>query len=140
MAHNTPLADVVDCNNGFVEARIPENRYDNMQLGEKVQVKLLGNSRKIAGTIHTVRGQSAVVNSESLAARLTPHRTTEAMTVSIALDPEALQQVSQDVCQIGRSAKVYFAAKGHGGLIRQGLAYQPSFVSSAFATIDPSTL
>ena len=37
------------------------------------------------------------------------------MTVSVAIDPEALQQVSQGVCQVGRSAKVYFAKHGEGG-------------------------
>jgi hypothetical protein len=52
---------------------------------------------------------------ESLAVWLTPHRTTEAMTVSVAIDPETLQQVSQGVCQVGRSAKVYFARHGKGG-------------------------
>jgi multidrug resistance efflux pump len=139
VAHNTPLAEVVDCHRGFVEALIPEGRYDDVQIGEKVQVKLRGNSHKIAGTIHSVRGQSAVVNRDSLAARLTPHRTTETMTVSVAMDPDALQQVSKGVCQIGRSAKVYFAEKGDGGFVRQSLAYLRGFVSSAFAAIVPPT-
>jgi multidrug resistance efflux pump len=137
VAHNAPLADVVDCNCGFVEALIPESRYDDMQIGEKVQVKLRGNSRKIVGTIHSVRGQSAVVNHDSHAARLTPRRTTEAMTVSIAIDPDSLQEVSKGVCQIGRSAKVYFAEKSDGGFVRQSLAYLRGFVSSAFAAIVP---
>jgi multidrug resistance efflux pump len=136
VARNTPLADVVDCQRAFVEATVPESRYDDVQLGETVHVKLLGNSRKIPGTIHTVRGQSAVVNQESLAAWLTPHRTSEAMTVSVAMDPEALQQVSKGVCQIGRSAKVYFANKGDGGG-GQRLASLTGFMSSAYAAIVP---
>lgn len=138
VAHNTPLAEVVDCHRGFVEALIPESRYDDVQIGEKVQVKLLANSHKIAGTIHSVRGHSAVVIHDSLAARLTPYRTTEAMTVSVAIDPDALQQVSTGVCQVGRSAKVYFAKKGGGDFGRQSLAYLRGFVSSAFAAIVPS--
>jgi|GEM_PF-3312399 len=138
VAHDTRLADVVDCNRGFVEALIPESRYDDIQIGEKVQVKLLGNSHKIAGTIHSARGQSAVVSHDNLAAWRTPHRTTEAMTVSVMINPDALQQVSKDVCQIGRSAKVYFAKKGDGGFIRQSLAYLTGFVSSAFAAIVSS--
>jgi multidrug resistance efflux pump len=138
VAYNTPLADVVDCNRGFVEALIPESRYDDVQIGEKVQVKLLGKGHKIVGTIHSVRGQSAVVNHASLAAWRTPHRTTEAMTVSVTIDPDALQQVSKGACQIGRSAKVYFAKKGDGGFIRQSLAYLRGFVSPAFAAIVPS--
>jgi multidrug resistance efflux pump len=137
VAHNASLADVVDCNRSFVEALIPESRYDNMRIGEKVHVKLLGNSGNIAGTIHSVRGQSAVVNQDSHAARLTPRRTTEAMTVSIAIDPDSLQEVSKGVCQIGRSAKVYFAEKSDGGFVRQSLAYLRGFVSSAFAAIVP---
>ncbi len=89
VARNSPLADMVDCQRAFVEATVPESRYDDVQLGETVHVKLLGNSRKIAGTIHAVRGQSAVVNRDNLAAWLTPHRATEAMTISVAMDPEA---------------------------------------------------
>jgi hypothetical protein len=137
VARNAPLADVVDCHNAFVEAIVPERCYDDVQIGEAVQIKLLGNSRTIPGTIHAVRGQSAVVNHESLAAWLTPHRTREAMTVSVALDPEALQQVAKGVCQIGRSAKVYFAHKGVGTVGSQRLASFTGFVSSAYAAIVP---
>jgi hypothetical protein len=58
------------------------------------------------------------------------------MTVSVAIDPEALQQVSQGVCQVGRSAKVYFARHGEGGG-GQHLASLTGFVASAFAAIAP---
>ena len=138
VARNSPLADVVDCQSAFVEATVPEGRYDAVQLGETVQVKLLGNSRKIAGTIHAVRGQSAVVNRESLAAWLKPHRTTEAMTVSVAIDPDALHQVSKGVCQIGRSAKVYFPPEKHGSFGARGLASLVGLVSSASAAVVPA--
>jgi multidrug resistance efflux pump len=137
VARHSPLADVVDCRRAVVEATVPERRYDEVQIGETVHVKLLGNREKIPGTIHAVRGQSAVVNRESLAAWLTPHRTTEAMTVSVAIDPEALQQVSLGVCQIGRSAKVYFTQQREGAFGAQRLASLTSFVSSAFAAIVP---
>jgi multidrug resistance efflux pump len=139
VARNTPLADMVDCQRGSVEAIVPERRYDDVQIGQKVHVKLLGNSRAIAGTIHAVRGQSAVVNRESLAAWLTPRRTTEAMTVSIEIDPDALQQVSKGVCQIGRSAKVYFPEQDGSGFVGQTLASLTGFVSSGFAAIVPPT-
>jgi multidrug resistance efflux pump len=137
VGRNAPLADVVDCHHAFVEAVVPERRYDDVQIGETVDVKLLGNSRTIPGTIHAVRGQSAVVNRESLAASLTPRQTREAMTVSVAIDPEALQQVAKGVCQIGRSAKVYFAHKGISAGGGQRLASFTGFVSSAYAAIVP---
>jgi multidrug resistance efflux pump len=139
VARNSPLADVVDCQNAFVEATVPERRYDDVQIGEAVHVKLLGSSHTIVGSIHAVRGQSAVVNRESLAASLTPHRTTEAMTVSVALDPEALQQVSRGVCQIGRSAKVVFGHNGEGDIGGRQLAFLTRVVSSAFAAVVPPT-
>jgi multidrug resistance efflux pump len=137
VARNSPLADVVDCQSAFVEATVPESRYDSVQIGEMVQVKLLGNGRKIAGTIQAVRGQSAVVNRESLAASLSPRRATEAMTVSVAIDPDALQQASKGVCQIGRSAKVYFASGDHRNSGAQPLASLLSLVSSAYAAVVP---
>jgi multidrug resistance efflux pump len=139
VARNAPLADAVDCRHALVEAIVPERRYDDVQIGEKVEVKLLGNSRKIPGTVHAVRGPSAVVNRDSLAASLTPHRTGEAMTVSVAIDPDGLQQVAKGVCQIGRSAKVYFDHTGESGFSGQRLASLTGFVSSAFAAIVPPT-
>jgi multidrug resistance efflux pump len=139
VARNAPLADVVDCHRSFVEAIVPERRYDDVHIGAPVQVTLLGNRRTIPGTIHAVRGASAVVNRESLAAWLAPHRSTEAMTVSVAMDPEALQQVAQGVCQIGRSAKVDFAPTGDGGFLGHTFASVPSVVVSAFAAIVPPT-
>jgi hypothetical protein len=137
VARNAPLADVVDCQRAFVEASVPERRYDDVQIGETVEVKLLGNHQKIPGTIQAVRGQSAVVNRESLAASLTPHRTPEAMTVSVAIDPDGLQQVAKGVCQIGRSAKVYFNHTGESRFGGQRLAALSGFASSAFAAIVP---
>jgi len=137
VARNSPLADVVDCQSAFVEATVPESRYDAVQIGERVQVKLLGNGRKMAGTIHAVRGQSAVVNRESLAASLIPRRATEAMTVSVAIAPDALQQTSKGVCQIGRSAKVYFAPEDHRHSGAQPLASLIGLVSSAYAAVVP---
>ena len=139
VARNSPLADMVDCGRAFVEATLPESRYDDVRIGETVHVKLLGNSEKIPGTVHVVRGRSAVVNHDSLAAWLTPRRTTEAMTVSVAIDPAALQQVSQGVCQIGRSAKVYFNQQSEGAFSTQRLASLTGFVSSAVAAIVPSS-
>jgi hypothetical protein len=63
--------------------------------------------------------------------------THEAMTVSVAIDPEALPQVAQGVCHIGRSAKVYCAPKGVGAVGSQRLASFTGFVSSAYAAIVP---
>jgi multidrug resistance efflux pump len=137
VARNAPLADVVDCQRAFVEARMPERRYDDVQIGETVDVKLFGNHQKIPGTIQAVRGQSAVVNRESLAASLTQHRTQEAMTVSVAIDADGLQQVAKGVCQIGRSAKVYFDHTGDRRFSGQRLASLTGFVSLAFAAIVP---
>jgi multidrug resistance efflux pump len=111
VARNAPLVDVVDCANAFVEATVSERRDNDVQPGERVDVKLFGSNHTIGGTIQEVRGHSPVVNRDSQAAWYTSHRNREAMTVSVALDPEALQQVSKGVCQIGRSAKVYFDHK-----------------------------
>jgi len=130
---NSPLADMVDCQTAFVEATVPESRYDKVQLGDTVQVKLLGNSRKIPGTIHAVRGHSAVVNRENLAAWLTPGRTTEAMTIFVAMDSQALQQASKGICQIGRSVKVYFENDDSDGT--RGLVSLFGLVSSAYAAV-----
>jgi multidrug resistance efflux pump len=139
VATNAPLADVVDCQRASVEAIVPERRYDDIQIGETVGVKLLGNRQKIRGTVDAVRGPSAVVNRDSLAASLTSHQTREAMTVSVAIDPDGLQQAGKGACQIGRSAKVYFDHPRESGFGGQRLASLTGFVSSAVAAIVPPT-
>jgi multidrug resistance efflux pump len=135
VARNAPLADVVDCRSAFVEAMVSERRYDDLQIGEPVEVKLVGNSGRIPGTIQAIRGQSAVVNRDSLAASLAPQRGREAMTVSVAIDPDGLQSVAKGVCQIGRSAKVYFDGARDKRFSGQRPVAMTGLVSSAFAAI-----
>jgi multidrug resistance efflux pump len=118
-----PLADVVDCNSAFVEAVVPDSHYDDLHVGERVDVKLRGNDQRLTGTIRSVRGQSAVIDRNSLAASLNP-RHNDSLTVSVEIDRRALQQLSNGVCEIGRSAKVVFPDKGttFGSLVSRAFA------------------
>jgi hypothetical protein len=67
----------------------------------------------LTGTIRSVRGQSAIVDRNALAASLNP-RHNDSLTVTVEIDRRDLQQVSNGVCEIGRSAKVIFPDKGNG--------------------------
>lgn len=107
VTRNAPLAQVVDCRNSFIEATLPESLYDEVGIGDPVKLKLLGNSREIGGIVRAVRGQSAVVDRNWLAARLVPQRS-ESMTVTVEIDRNGLEEASRGVCQVGRTAKVYF--------------------------------
>jgi len=106
VTRNAPLAQVVDCRRSFVEATLPESLYDEVGIGDPVRLKLLGNSREIGGIVRAVRGHSAVVDRKD-AAWLVPQRS-ETMTVTVEIDRQGLAEASQGVCQVGRTAKVYF--------------------------------
>jgi multidrug resistance efflux pump len=107
VTRNTPLAQVVDCRSSFIEATLSESLYDEVGIGDHVKLKLLGNSREIGGIVRAVRGQSAVVDRNWLAAWLVPQRS-ESMTVTVEIDRAGLEEASRGVCQVGRTAKVYF--------------------------------
>ena len=108
VTRNAPVAQVVDCRSSFVEATLPESLYDEVGIGDPVKLKLLGNSREIGGIVRAVRGQSAVVDRKDwLAAWLVPQRS-ETMTVTVEIDRQGLEEASRGVCQVGRTAKVYF--------------------------------
>jgi multidrug resistance efflux pump len=113
VTRDMPLAEVVDCNSAYVEAVVPDTHYDDLRIGEHVDVKLRGNDQMLTGTIRSVRGQSAIVDRNALAASLNP-RHNDSLTVTVEIDRRDLQQVSNGVCAIGRSAKVVFPDKGNG--------------------------
>lgn len=48
---------------------MPDNHYDDLRVGQRVDVKLRGNDQRLTGTIRSVRGQSAVIDRNSLAPR-----------------------------------------------------------------------
>jgi multidrug resistance efflux pump len=109
VARNTPLAQVVDCRSSFIEATLPESLYDQVGTGDPVKLKLLGNSRDIGGVVRALRGQSAVVDrKEWMASWLVSSRSEETMTVLVEIDRQGLEEVTHGVCQVGRTAKVFF--------------------------------
>ena len=57
----TVLCELVDCDNSYVEASIPEKGFDKVRLGQKATVYLYGNQNSIPGVVISVRGAGASI-------------------------------------------------------------------------------
>ncbi|MFZ0712292.1 MAG: HlyD family efflux transporter periplasmic adaptor subunit [Terrimicrobiaceae bacterium] len=101
------LCELIDCNNSYVEASIPEKDFDSVKLGQKAAVYLYGNHNPIPGVVISVRGAGAynASNAEESAAML--NRTTpDSMIVSVSINAEDLIKTFGSANQVGRTARI----------------------------------
>ena len=103
----TILCELVDCDNSYVEASVPEVGFDKIRLGEKATVYLYGNDRSIPGVVISVRGAgaSSASNAEKSAALL--NRTTpDSMIVNVSISADDLIKTFGSANQVGRTARI----------------------------------
>ncbi len=103
----TVLCELVDCAKSYVEATIPESRFDKVRIGQAAKVYLYGNSRAIPGTVISVRGAGAnnASNPSNFAARV-QKTTPDSMIVNVGISAEDLIKVFGSANQVGRTARV----------------------------------
>jgi multidrug resistance efflux pump len=108
----TVLCELVDCDNSYVEASIPEEGFDRVRLGESATVYLYGNNGSIPGVVISVRGAGASTasNAEKSAALL--NRTTpDSMIVNVSVSSSDLIKTFGSANQVGRTARIVLAKK-----------------------------
>jgi multidrug resistance efflux pump len=106
----TVLCELVDCDNSYVEASIPEKGFDNVRLGQKATVYLYGNQKSIPGVVISVRGAGAsdASGSEKSAAMLL-RTTPDSMIVNVGISAKDLIQTFGSANQVGRTARIVLA-------------------------------
>jgi len=103
----TVLCELVDCGKSYIEATIPESRFDKVRIGQAAKVYLYGNSHPIPGTVISVRGAGAnnASNPTNFAARV-QKTTPDSMIVNVGISAEDLIKVFGSANQVGRTARV----------------------------------
>ena len=108
---NNELMHLLDCRELFVDILVPEVNYDEIFPGLVAQVRLFGRSDLFKGTVISVRGSSALVETDSFAASLPPSTQRNAR-IRVRLDPSFMNDDFANFCQVGRTVQVRFSKRG----------------------------
>ncbi|ULR47521.1 HlyD family efflux transporter periplasmic adaptor subunit [Rhizobium sp. K102] len=108
---NNELMRLLDCRELFVDILVPEVNYDEIYPGLVAQVRLFGRSDIFQGTVISVRGSSASVETDSFAASLPPSTQRNAR-IRVRLDPSFMDDDFANFCQVGRTVQVRFSKRG----------------------------
>jgi multidrug resistance efflux pump len=102
---NNELMRILDCRELFVDILVPEVDYDEIYPGREAEVRLFGRSEVFRGRVQAVKGSSAVVEKDSLAAN-EPETKERNARIRILLATSGINTDFASFCQVGRSAQV----------------------------------
>lgn len=102
---NSEMMRILDCRDLFVDILVPEVDYDEIYPGRGAEVRLLGRSEVFKGEVQAVKGSSAVVEKDQLAAS-EPETEERNARIRILLQRSALNTDFRNFCQVGRSVQV----------------------------------
>ena len=107
---NNELLRILDCRQLFVDILVPEVDYDDIYPGRTAEVRLFGRAEVFEGQVQSVKGSSAVVEKDSLAAN-EPETDERNARIRVALQPSALNTDFANFCQVGRTVQVRFSKR-----------------------------
>jgi multidrug resistance efflux pump len=107
VVRSAPLMEIVDCTHVYVEATARERFFESLQAGRQVRVQLAGSNKEIPGIIREVVGPGAALTTTSNVAVMRHSTGTEAQLI-VDLDRSAMPPTAGSMCNVGRSATVYF--------------------------------
>ncbi|UOD50277.1 HlyD family secretion protein [Orrella daihaiensis] len=100
------LSALVDCNDLFVEAAVPDSNLAGLSEGSKVNYRLVGSSEWAVAEVFKIVGSGNKVRDETLAAELDTDSRDGRVFVRIAKD--TLPDIQANQCYVGRAAEVTF--------------------------------
>ncbi|AWM29322.1 efflux RND transporter periplasmic adaptor subunit [Sinorhizobium fredii] len=101
---------VLDCRELFVDILVPEVDYDEIYPGRDAKVRLFGRGEVFSGRVQMVKGPSAVVEKDSLAAN-EPKTKERNARIRLLLASSALNTDYANFCQVGRTVQVRFSKR-----------------------------
>jgi len=102
---NNEMMRILDCRELFVDILVPEVDYDEIYPGREAEVRLFGRSEVFKGEVQAVKGSSAVVERDQLAAN-EPETEERNARIRILLQRSALNTDFANFCQVGRTVHV----------------------------------
>ena len=105
---NTPIMEILDCSNVFVDVALPERLFEKIKPGQKAYIKLNGSSTEVEGEVSYVRGGSIDPRVAGLMVGLPNVQRQREIQVLVKFNEESLKQVPGDFCHVGRTGQVRF--------------------------------
>ncbi len=105
---NTPIMEILDCSNVFVDVALPERLFEKIKPGQKAYIKLNGSSSEVEGEISYVRGGSIDPRVSGLMVGLPNVQRQREIQVLVKFKEDSLKQVPGDFCHVGRTGQVRF--------------------------------
>lgn len=105
---NTPIMEILDCSNVFVDVALPERLFEKIKPGQKAYIKLNGSSSEVEGEIAYVRGGSIDPRVAGLMVGLPNVQRQREIQVLVKFNEESLKQIKGDFCHVGRTGQVRF--------------------------------
>ncbi|MDK1492064.1 efflux RND transporter periplasmic adaptor subunit [Sinorhizobium sp. 7-81] len=102
---NNEMMRILDCRELFVDILVPEVDYDEIYPGRDAEVRLFGRGEVFKGQVQALKGSSAVIEKDSLAAN-EPETDERNARIRILLGPSALNTDFANFCQVGRTVQV----------------------------------
>src|SRR5204862_1357886 len=104
------LAELVDCADMFVLARIPLDDAATVSPGDAVSIEIAGRSESVSGQVRIVRGSPAATPRGAEASGLDAPGADRWAEVEIKVDPRSVGTSGGNLCGIGTGVRVWFAS------------------------------
>jgi len=104
------LAELVDCADMFVLARIPLDEAATISPGDSVSIEIAGTRVDTAGEVRIVRGAAQAAPRGAEASGLDAPGADRWAEVEIKVDPRSIAASGGRLCGIGSGVRVWFAA------------------------------
>lgn len=104
------IAALVDCRQIYLEATVTPRDADGIRVGQSVLVHFAGQTKEYRATVQSIRGGGLRPEQSSAAQLVTPNREGDNRVI-LAFEATSLPQSADNFCQVGRQAKVVFAAE-----------------------------
>jgi multidrug resistance efflux pump len=109
---NNEIMRILDCRDLYVDILVPEIDYDEIYPGREAEVRLFGRGEVFKGQVQSVKGSSAVVEKDVLAADEPAAVKERNARIRILLTPSALNTDFANFCQVGRTVQVRISKRG----------------------------
>ncbi len=105
---NTPLFDVIDCNDLYVSATVSGKMFERLKVGQKAKILLNGSDHYVDGHIAYMRGSALDSSFTSIMVGRSTQDASHDMEILVKLDTDQLKDMKGDFCNVGRVGDVRF--------------------------------
>lgn len=107
-----PVMELVNCNDAFIIAVVPQDRFGDVQIGAQANYRLSGETVDRTGTVQSIVGQGTLADERNLAAAPMVQRSAVAMA-RVSLDAAGL---ARSDCSVGRTLRILLPVRRRGFL------------------------